>query len=364
MAFRFPNTNITINSRYDSSYNDFFTGGKYAESFNGGNGFDTVSYAYSTSSVQVRLYDGYGNFGYAKGDVYDSIEGITGSNFADTIYGDNQSNTLKGLAGDDYLAGLGGNDYLYGGEGYDTLYGGTGNDKLYGGADDDTLHGNSGDNKLYGGSGEDKLYGGSDNDNLYGGSGSDLLRGGSGDNNLYGGSGDDELVGGFGDNYLDGGSGVDLAYYRYAQQSVILDLEDGQATSGSHTDTIVNIENVIGSYYDDILTGDDGDNVINGSHGDDLIRGDDGDDTLTGGAGADTFEFHHSTSDVDQDVITDFEIGVDKIDLDNTRFDSWDDVQDHWQQVGNDAVIYTTNDTTVTLEDVSIFDLSEDDFIF
>jgi Ca2+-binding RTX toxin-like protein len=63
------------------------------------------------------------------------------------------------------------------------------------------------------------------------------------------------------------------------------------------TDTLVNIEDVRGSNFDDDLYGDDGDNyldgrdgddIIEGRDGDDLLRGRDGDDDLIGGAGNDT----------------------------------------------------------------------------
>ncbi len=54
------------------------------------------------------------------------------------------------------------------------------------------------------------------------------------------------------------------------------------------TDTLSNFENIIGSNYNDTLTGDAGNNVINGGSGNDTINGGDGADTLYGGYGADT----------------------------------------------------------------------------
>ncbi|MCO5118053.1 MAG: Ig-like domain-containing protein [Burkholderiaceae bacterium] len=55
-----------------------------------------------------------------------------------------------------------------------------------------------------------------------------------------------------------------------------------------------------------------GDDVLDGGAGNDLIFGQGGNDTLTGGAGADTFVFSMH-ADNGNDVITDFEVGVDRI---------------------------------------------------
>ena len=63
---------------------------------------------------------------------------------------------------------------------------------------------------------------------------------------------------------------------------------------------------------DDVVVGDSGDDVLLGMAGDDLIEDGAGRDTLTGGAGRDTFILR---SDSDHDIITDFEPGLDKIDL-------------------------------------------------
>lgn len=62
-----------------------------------------------------------------------------------------------------------------------------------------------------------------------------------------------------------------------------------------------------------IIDGTPGRDVLTGTGGDDVITGFGDRDTITGGGGDDTFVY---TSIVDgYDVITDFEIGSDKIDL-------------------------------------------------
>lgn len=127
--------------------------------------------------------------------------------------------------------------------------------------------------------------------------------GGSGADVVSLGAGNDYLSGGAGNNHLNGGKGTDLASW---QSQVRADLLIGEAKSlgagAAFSDTLVNIENLGGSAFNDILLGDDGANVIDGSNssdnsgddilagrgGDDLLLGEDGNDILIGGRGADT----------------------------------------------------------------------------
>lgn len=78
-------------------------------------------------------------------------------------------------------------------------------------------------------------------------------------------------------------------------------------------------ETINGFGGNDVIYGGYGDDTIFGGDGNDLIQGDQGADTLTGGAGADTFKFANWMDSQDQnngrDHITDFQSGVDKIDL-------------------------------------------------
>ncbi len=137
----------------------------------------------------------------------------------------------------------------------------------------------------------DVLSGGKGNDVLHGGGGKDILNGGEGDDRLYGGSGNDSLTGGSGADWLDGGAGIDTAYYISSSAGVFINLLSGKGKGGdAEGDTLISIENVVGSNYNDILAGNDADNVLEGRGGDDELYGGKGNDILIGGKGADKLD--------------------------------------------------------------------------
>ena len=135
--------------------NDVLSGGLGADLINGGIGSDTAYYLTSAGGVTADLLATAANSGEAAGDVYQSVENLGGSNYADSLRGDNFGNTIWGLQGDDLLYGRGGNDLIFGGFGNDYL---SGNDA------NDTLYGESGNDMVEGGLGWDALVGGADND--------------------------------------------------------------------------------------------------------------------------------------------------------------------------------------------------------
>ena len=134
-----------------------------------------------------------------------------------------------------------------------------------------------------------------DINNLIGSNYADTLTGNGNDNTLRGGVGGDTL---------DGGDGTaDEASYSNSANGVRVNLlatgglqADFEANSYGFTandneavgDTLSNIENILGSGYDDWLTGDDDPNRLLGGAGDDRLEGGADADTLNGGAGADT----------------------------------------------------------------------------
>ncbi len=159
-------------------------------------------------------------------------------------------------------------------------------------------------------------------DTITGLSGADRIDGGDGADSISGGDGNDFLTGGKGNDTLDGGAGTDTANYATALAAVTVNLAatTGNGTASSTaandtaaigTDTLRNIENVVGSGYGDALIGDANANVLYGKLGN---------DTLTGGAGADVFVFDTATGSTNVDTITDFTSASDKIQLSKTIF--------------------------------------------
>jgi Ca2+-binding RTX toxin-like protein len=109
---------------------DRLSGGTGADSLDGGSGVDLVDYATSASGITIDLTSGLGTRGDAQGDRVVDIEGVEGSEFADTIAGNTARNRLSGLGGADTIDGAAGRDVLAGGAGKDRLSGGEGRDSF------------------------------------------------------------------------------------------------------------------------------------------------------------------------------------------------------------------------------------------
>ncbi|MCR5879488.1 calcium-binding protein [Phenylobacterium sp. J367] len=264
---------------------------------------------------------------------------------ASTIGGNNTgtsgSDTLSGTAGGDTISGLGGSDVIFGGAGADLLKGGEGDDGLRGEAGDDTLRGEAGNDFLAGYGGDDRLEGGDGYDRAAFSSGatngvrvdlnlqgqvqntfagndvlvdieavsgtrySDTLTGDAGDNWLWGGAdgsgvtgndvidardGNDLVQVGVGDHTLIGGQGIDTLSFHgnggpeITTAGVAASLAAQGATQATRQGAmeISGFENLSGSAYGDILTGDDNANVLAGFEGSDSLIGGDGADLLLG----------------------------------------------------------------------------------
>ena len=140
-----------ISVYYGDAGNDTFLSVGFDNSFNGGSGWDTISYelqdGYASQSGKGVTIDLLGKKASTTKGHYEnliSIENATGTNVADDITGSNGANVLKGRGGSDLLEGLGGDDDLWGGSGNDDLYGGAGADILIGGSGRDYLKGGTG----------------------------------------------------------------------------------------------------------------------------------------------------------------------------------------------------------------------------
>jgi len=196
-------------------------------------------------------------------------------NLPTIIHGTAGDDTLEGTPGIDKILGFGGNDVLRGNDRHDFLFGGAGDDTLSGGQGHDFLLGGIGNDRLDGDDGSDILLGGEGNDHLDGGDGSDILLGGEGTDNLFGGTGAD---------YFDGGEGTDTVHFN-ENFAITADLSQGRATyindAGVEVvETLINIENLVGTAFDDVLIGDEGTNWLQGNAGADYFDGGEGIDTV------------------------------------------------------------------------------------
>jgi len=288
-----------------------------------------------------------GNDRIAGGAGDDVIYGGDGN---DMLLGQGGHDVLFGQAGDDVLEGGEGNDALFGGDGADLLFGEEGNDVLVGGAGADSLDGgdgddtfiaeaNDGDDVIEGGVGQDTLdlsatdaaaivdlaagmarsaqigddslsgvenvLGGAGDDDIRGDDAANVVEGGGGDDLIQTRDGDDRIVASVGDgnDHVDGGQGTDILDLGQTSIGVVVDLETGQASGlDIGSDTIANIENVVGGRGNDVFVANDLVNV------------------LSGGSGDDVFVFRSSSSAGlgrgNRDKILDFEPG-DRIDLDD-----------------------------------------------
>jgi Ca2+-binding RTX toxin-like protein len=234
--------------------------------------------------------------------------------------------------------------------------------------------------KIIGTAGNDNLVGTADYDIISGGAGNDTIDGGAGSDKMAGQEGDDTFIGGAGADYMIGGAGVDTVDYDDSAGGVIVNLNTGTGSGADAAgDTLIEIENLIGSRHTDTLIGNSGDNRLDGGIGTDRLVGGDGrdvliggfqSDELTGGAHADTFLFATSAYGLGTgaDVITDFQVGQDVIQFQRAYWGGVDSLDDlTFSQVGADTVISFGNAASITLDNVDMQQLlanASTDFLF
>ncbi len=250
--------------------NDRLEGGAGDDTLNGGSGEDTASYNDAPSGVTVSLATGAAQAtGGAGTDTLIGIENLTGSSHNDSLTGNSAANRLDGGAGADTLIG---------GDGSDTYYVDNVGDLVI---ETNAVLATGGDDTVYSSLAAYTLTANVETLRLVAtgaadGSGNSL------NNTLYAGAGN---------NVLNGGAGIDTVSYSLAAAAVTVSLASSaaQATGGSGSDILVNIENLVGSAYNDRLTGDGLANRLDGGGGNDTLNGGAGADTLIGGDGSDIY---------------------------------------------------------------------------
>ena len=231
------------------------------------------------------------------GDFSSLVDGVTVNGGNDTLSATNRAVTIYGDVGSVPV----GTAIINGG--MDTINGGTSADVLSGDISSGinaTTTLNGGDDIINGGGGDD-LIGGEfvpglsnqivvvgGNDTLIGGSGNDTIHGQTGDDIINGGADDDMIFGGTGNDTIDGDGGIDTANFSQSLFAVTVSLGsgvDGSAT-GNGTDIIRDIENVIGTTLNDMISGNNANNLIDGGDGNDMLNGGGGSGDIVSYAGA------------------------------------------------------------------------------
>ncbi len=385
---------VTIERATGGEGHDRITGNAAANILIGNGGNDALD---GGAGID-RLYGGTGNDSYfvdAQGDlVFENVgEGhdtvTTTSNFY--LYAHIEDLTLAAGAGAIFGAGNGQDNLITGNEsdnllvavnGNDTVHGGAGNDSIYGGNGDDILNGDAGIDYIVGGDGTDTLNGGADADALYGEEGADILVGGDGffTDILVGGSGNDILRGdtGLGDyDRMDGGADDDI-YYVDTGDDLTFEAVGGGIdtvyadvrTSNGGVYLYANVENLVlmgttafgvGNELNNALTGNASGNWLLGGAGDDAINGGAGNDVLFGEAGRDTFVFGRGTGG---DVIGDFNIAEDRIDVSAFGFTSFAEIQTRFSQVNANGAINLAEGDFIVLHNTTMANLTAANFIF
>ncbi|NTV50673.1 MAG: hypothetical protein HGB32_03230 [Geobacteraceae bacterium] len=262
-----------------SDYNDTLHGDSLSNVIEGGLGNDildgganisgigdTVSYAHAIAGVTVSLATGVSQNTFAAGgDTLSNFENLTGSDYGDTLTGDNLSNIIAGGEGNDLLYANASGATLIAGVG-DQLLGGNGTDTVsfkYSGAVTVTINGTAVHDGV-----TDTMTG---IENLVGSTNADFIYGDGNDNVIDGGGGND---------YIDGGAGNDTVTFTSASGAVTVDLNNHSAI-GYGTNQLYNMEHIIGSGYDDTLTGNSSNNIIEGGAGNDWMDGGTATDTAS-----------------------------------------------------------------------------------
>lgn len=234
-------------------------------------------------------------------------------NGADAFVGSTLADNLVGHAGSDLLLGNGGDDTLTGGLGADTLNGGAGFDT----ADYSDSHGNPSAIKgvqINLGAGTANDWAGNTDtivsiERVIGTQFNDTMIGTVANETFIGLEGPDGFV---------GNAGIDTVDYSLdakfgGNTGVTVNLTTGVGTdSFGATDGYSGIENVVGTEFDDKITGGAGPNVLRGLGGNDILDGvSPGADVMAGGAGNDTYIFTNGAQVVDE--VQDNGAGTDEV---------------------------------------------------
>ena len=277
----------------------------------------------------------------------------------DTILGTNFSDELMvgEDGGDDLVKGFGGDDFFRASGGDNTLIAGNGHDEL-------AYHFSWSGGLPKRGANVDNAAGSAINP--WGGrdeiSGFEVFRGSQKDD-VYAGNGGNETFRTLGGNdKVDGRGGRDTIDYDFdnnygGEDGIVANLVTGKVIDGyGYTDTVKNIEAIIGTEYADSFVGSDKGDEFTGLSGNDTFRG---------GQGADMFLF---ATGFEKDKISDFDTSGkdhDTIVLDGFEgINRYTDLKDHFEKKGSAVEITLGNGDVLILEGVVPGELNKTLFDF
>ena len=280
-----------------SAADNGFVGLAGNDTISGGAGIDELRYDVDfvfggAAGVTVNLATGTATDGFGNTDALSSIENVRGTRSADIFIGGSANEVFYGL---------GGNDTITGGSGVDWV---SYSRDILSREESQALIGVS--VNLTSNTATDS-FGNTDTlssiENASGGTLGDALTGNAGDNAFRGFGGNDTINGLAGIDTID--YSQDRAYgdlvFSNGASAIIVNLGAGSATDGfGNTDTLLNIENAIGTEFNDALTGSANVNTLDGGLGNDTLDGGTGADTLDGGLGNDLYVVDNAGDQVNE----------------------------------------------------------------
>lgn len=280
--------------------NDTIMSGGGNNVIDGGAGINTIDYSNVSSGVNVDLTNNIvNNNGEGGTDTITNIQNVTGSDANDIIKGNAQDNIIFGGNGNDVLSGMGGNNTLDGGTGDNTAsyadatsgitvdlalsnnqvldngFGGvdslTNIQNIIGSNHDDVFSTTTGSIHINGGAGNDIFYVNGDDASIT------QLEGHSGNNLYYAGAGLNQYIGGTGRDTVDYSSALSYVNINFVQ-----DIVYDNGFSG--IDILTNIDEVIGTNFDDYFVLGNGEHTVNGGLGNNTFIAGTGNNTINGGS--------------------------------------------------------------------------------
>jgi Ca2+-binding RTX toxin-like protein len=158
---------------------------------------------------------------------------------------------------------------------------------------------------------------------IEGSASTDIIGGGSGPDLLSSGDGTDSFIGSSGNDIIDGGPGVDSLSFANLDSAIDANLANGTIQFSTFMQAVSNVESIVGTDYNDRLTGDAFDNTLSGGSGNDILEGSGGGDNLSGGTGDDLYR----AVDIADLVLEEANAGVDTVETDLASYTLPDQVE-------------------------------------